>query len=96
MQPLLHGRVRDHDGVVLILPLPVWPLGASTPTTRNGMFLMRMTASERVVVAEQLIAHDGLADHRDFGGAVHVAVVKKTALGDLPVANLLELRRDAL
>ena len=59
------------------------------------MFLMRMTASSRIVVAEQL-TRDGLADHGDFGGAIHVAFVEKAALGDLPVANLLELRRDSL
>ena len=38
-----------------------------------------------------VISHDG-----DFRGAVHVAFVKKTALGHLPVADLLELRRDLI
>ena len=56
---------------------------------------MRMTESMGSSAAEQLARH-GLADDGDFGGAIHIAFVQKASGLDLPVADLLKLRRHAL
>ena len=94
-EPLLHGRVGNHDGVVLIRALSRLPFAREHADHSERDVSDADDRVERIVVAEQL-TRDGFADHGDFGGAVHVAFVKKTALGDLPVADLLELRRDSL
>ena len=94
-EPLLHGRVGNHDRIVLIRALPRLSFRAEdTDHTERDV----SDADDRVqsiVVAEELARHR-LPDDGDFRGAVHVAFVKKTALGHLPVADLLELRRDSL
>ena len=62
---------RHQDHVVLILARRRCPLGASTPTTVNGTFLIRDDLPHRIRAVEQVVRH-GLAQHGDFGGPVHV------------------------
>jgi hypothetical protein len=71
---LLHGRrVRQEDGVVLVLP----GNGESLRLQRRHDLARQVSeADDRpdgVVHAEQLIPH-GAADHADVGGPIHVVL----------------------
>jgi hypothetical protein len=63
------------------VPELLCPLISRTPTIWKGIFL---------------IIGDGLADERDLRRAVDIRLRDEAAVGQLPLANLLELRRDAL
>ena len=62
------------------IPMPL-PFAVSTPTTRNGMSLIRTVEPIGSASPEQLLLHV-LTQHAHLGGAAHVGVGEEHAALD--------------
>ena len=92
---LHHRRIRNHNDIVLIGTVSTLAFGAQDADHAEGNFLNPNDRANGVIVAEKVVGH-GLTYQSDFGCAFDVRLTDEASLLNLPLPNLLKLRRNSL
>jgi hypothetical protein len=76
----LHDREGHQDDIVEILGLRRLPFGGQYANDPAGDLLHANALADRIVGAKEMV-HDGLAEHTDFPGVLHVGGREGGAVG---------------